>query len=99
MQTNQKPYGSDLGRLVDDYSTGFVIMATDDGYAARRRGPGGAPIGPEVRDAALDALAARMDELGNRLNTAVTRKACVPAPRLAYLPLSKRLTKQKVSNP
>jgi hypothetical protein len=61
--TYHKPYGFDLGRLVDDYSAAFVITATDEGYAARRRAPDGCPYGPEVRDFALDGLAVRMDQL------------------------------------
>ena len=54
-------YGSDLGRLVDDYRAEFVITVAGARYAARRRGSNGLPGGPEVHDVTCDGLAVKMD--------------------------------------
>jgi hypothetical protein len=54
-------YGSDIGRLVDDYRADFVITAAGARYAARRRGSNGLPGGPEVQDVTCDGLAVKMD--------------------------------------
>jgi hypothetical protein len=56
----------------------FLIKATPGGYAARWRGPGGNSYGPEVRDAALDGLAVRMDQARGGFTVVATLKARTP---------------------